>query len=118
MDIKVRFLISLFFDLWIGGFCLTLVKESNFKIIIPGWLSRLLFIRKCKGEIPVGAVIWQIWLYVMTVVVIIAYKIHFISGINELGVIGYNLFIGTIIVGGILLLLLEVIFFLATNRKQ
>jgi len=117
MDIKVRFLISLFFDLWIGGFGLTLVKESNFKIIIPGWLSRLLFIRKCKGEIPVMAIIWQIWVYVMSAFVITAYKTHFISDINEIGVIYYDLFIWTIIiVGGFVLL--DAIFFLVTNKEQ
>ena len=117
MDMNINFLISLFVGFWIGGFGLTLVEESYLRIIIPGWLSRLLFIRKCKGKIPIVAVIWQIWLYVMSAFIIIAYKTQFISDINELGVITYNLFIGTIIIWGGLVLL-DMGLFLVTNRKQ
>ena len=72
------------FALWIIGFFSAIrVKDGNFKIKLPKFLSRILFIKYIKKNIILESVIYQMYVYVSTAILFLcfildkSYKLYF-----------------------------------------
>lgn len=67
-------LIVEFVTFWIIGFLTTKRTEGHFKVKIPTWLSRILFVKKISHSILLQSVVCQIWLYALILILICSFK--------------------------------------------
>lgn len=103
--------------LWLVGFFSTRRGEGNFKILIPGWVSRLLFIKKVKNEIMIQSLLWQIWIYVMTISIIIGYKLRLLGSLYQVMHLYFRLTVLTALVY-LIIVLPDAIVYLKRHKKK
>ncbi len=79
------FLILLtFLTLWFIGFWSTRRYEGNIKIMLPSWLSRVLFIKILKTKVMIETVLIQLFTYFISTMIVLTYFMGCYSSIQEM----------------------------------
>jgi len=84
--------------LWFSGYFSTARLEGNFQVSIPSFLSRILFIKKLKKKIMVQSLLLQIWVYIMTISLLIGYRLRFFGNVYRFLHLYSRFLMGTLIV--------------------
>jgi len=66
-------IIKIMLTLWVVGFMLSIKKHSSLYLNLPLWLKWVLFLKNSPYKVWVLAIVWQGWVYLMSISLAIVY---------------------------------------------